>query len=728
VRGHPRLAADDRVAVVAVCAGLLLAVALVFGQTVSFQFLNVDDADYVTENPLVRNGLTVRAVERAFTERHSSNWHPLTWLSLMVDCQFFGLDPAACHATNVLLHAATAVALFLVLRGMTGSLWRSALVAAVFAVHPLRAESVAWVSERKDVLSGFFFVIALGAYGKYVKSPSLARYLVVVVLYAMGLTAKPMLVTFPGVILLLDYWPLKRFEPRGTAREIAAAVRRLTIEKIPLMGLAAASCLVTLWAQRESVVAGSDTAALPWRLGNAVTAYVGYLKNFAYPAELSPFYPHSGHDLGLGRVAACCLVLLAITVVAAKASRRRPYLLVGWLWYLGALLPVIGIIQVSDQAMADRYTLLPQMGLTVSAVWLAAELVSSWAWPRGAVAATAGAYVLALGVCAAVETTHWKDSVALWRHAVTRFPGCYKARMMLGDALQAQGDTEGAITQFLQGTRIEPQLSWAYTGLGPTLAKLRGFQKADDCLQTALRTIGDRSPYQRAKIDLALASLHFDAQRLEEAASFARQALNLRPDLVKGRDLLAAILLKQGKLEEAASQYQAFLQLVPSDSMAHQDLAVALEALRRPVEAEAHYQTALECDPGNVEARLNYGQFLMTRGDARGAMRQYREALKTAPQRARAHALLGMALLEQASPDEAADFLARAAQLMPDDPALPKVLDALAMAYAMDHRIPEAIRVARKAAARASELGQTPLLHDISERLRWYESRLGSAP
>ena len=342
--------------VLAVCGFLLLAVLLVFGQTVRHEFVNFDDDEYVYENPQVSRGLDAAGIVWAFTHSHAFNWHPLTWISLMLDCQFYGLNAGGYHLTNVLLHAATAVLLFLVLRRMTGRAVAQCLGGGLFAVHPLRVESVAWVTERKDVLSGLFFVLTLGAYVSYVRHRfSLVRYLAVMVFFALGLMAKPMLVTLPLVLLLLDYWPLGRMAARQGAcfslaqglngRAFFAALRVLSWRRSRLLALVALSCVVTVWAQGKALVP-IEHLPLWWRIGNALISYVAYLGQFFYPVGLAVFYPHSDRELPLWKVFGALLVLAGITAARSLWRRRCPYLLVGWLWYLGMLVPVIGLVQV----------------------------------------------------------------------------------------------------------------------------------------------------------------------------------------------------------------------------------------------------------------------------------------------------------------------------------------------------------------------------------------------
>ena len=373
----------------AVCGLLLLAVITVFGQTAGHDFLNFDDPDYVYENPHVQSGVTGKEIAWAITTCHSDNWHPLTWLSHMLDCQFYHLKPGGHHLTNVLLHSAAAVLLFLALQRMTAALWPSAWVAAIFAIHPLRVESVAWVAERKDVLSGLFFMLALWSYARYVERPaSWGRYFLVVASFALGLTAKPMLVTLPLVLLLLDYWPLRRGRGVGDwgpgtsdwSGSLPSAIQprstsflRLVVEKIPLFALAAISCLITLAAQRGALWS-LERLAFPSRVANAAVAYVVYLERMFCPTGLATLYPLPKGPPPAWELVVAIAVLAAISTAVVVVRRKCPYLLFGWLWYLGTLVPVSGLVQVGNQAMADRYTYLTQIGLYMAFAWGAAHL------------------------------------------------------------------------------------------------------------------------------------------------------------------------------------------------------------------------------------------------------------------------------------------------------------------------------------------------------------------
>jgi tetratricopeptide (TPR) repeat protein len=465
-----------RCVVPAVCGLLVLAVAAVFGQTAAYPFVNYDDNVYVYDNPQVTPGLRLEGIAWAFTCNHAGNWHPLAWMSHMLDCRLYGLAwPGGHHLSGVLLHAATAVLLFLLLGQMTGRRWASALAAAVFALHPLRVESVVWVAERKDVLSGLFCMLTLLAYVSYARHPfSLVRYLLVLGCFALGLMAKPMLVTLPGVMLLLDYWPLGRI-----GAWTGAAAR--TAEKLPFLALTAASCAVTLWAEAQGI---APTAVVSWasRLANVPAAYLGYLGHFFCPMGLAVFYPHSGSTPPAWQIIAAGLVLAAITAAAWLWRRSCPWFLIGWLWYLGMLVPVIGIVQVGSQAMADRYTYLPEIGLAIAVVWAACEglrRASPALRPSHPLSATVAAVLLAVLMCCAWrQTSYWRDSETLWTRALACTGSNALAHINLGLALKQQGRLDEAVVQYRRALDISPDNAEGHNKLGVVLAMRGQMQEA----------------------------------------------------------------------------------------------------------------------------------------------------------------------------------------------------------------------------------------------------------
>ena len=510
---------------VLVCAGLTAVVLAVYWQVGQHAFINYDDPDYVTANPYVRAGITRAGVAWALTTGHASNWHPLTWLSHMLDCELWGVQPGAHHLTSVVLHAINAMLVFAVLNGMTGALWASAAVAWLFALHPLHVESVAWVAERKDVLSTLFGLLTLLAYGRYVRRPGLKRYLVVVTVFALSLMAKPMLVTLPVVMLLLDVWPLRR--------------RSLPVlEKVPLLGVAAASSLMTLAVGlRGGAVAAVDTVPFATRLGNVIVSYVRYLEKTIVPTDLVIFYPRT--TLSTWEVVGAATILLAISSLVAWRGREHPWLPVGWLWYLVTLLPVIGFVQVGDQAMADRYTYVALIGPFVMLAWTAREIARRS--PRAAmptVVAT-GALLAACPVISWFQVRHWRDSVALFTHATTVFPDSYVGQLQLGNALAQEGRFSDAIAHYSLALRAKPDLAEAHDNLGVLLAR--------------------------------------QGNTTEAVAEFT-EAIRLKPESADAHSNIGVVLAARGEYDLAIAHYSEALRLNPDHASARANLAAALAA------------------------------------------------------------------------------------------------------------------------------------------------------
>ncbi len=422
-------------------------------------FVNLDDGFYVTGNPHVREGITRASVAWALTANVANNWHPLTLLSHQLDVHLFGLDPAGHHATSLLLHLANTLLLFAVLRGMTGALWRSAAVAALFAVHPAHVESVAWVAERKDVLSALFWILAMAAWTGYARRPSLSRYLLAALMMILGLMAKPMVVTLPFALLLLDVWPLER---------LGLGWKRLIAEKLPLLALSAAASLVTLRYQRTSL---APLDLVPWslRLANAAVSYAAYLGKLLLPRNLAVFYPIP-LSIPPWEVAGAAALLAALTALAVWKARQAPWLLAGWLWFLGTLVPVIGLVQVGRQGMADRYTYIPSIGLFVTIVWGIAWGIAALARERRMILVTAAvAAILALAMGTWIQVGYWRDSVALYRHTLAVTRGNYVAHLGLAKALVVKRDWEGAAEQYRAALALRPGLTEARAGLEAVL-------------------------------------------------------------------------------------------------------------------------------------------------------------------------------------------------------------------------------------------------------------------
>ena len=572
---RPRTRNDARPRLHFVVALFLAAsVFAVYAQVYDFDFLNYDDTLYITENGRTQQGLSLDNVRWAFTTGHASNWHPLTWLSYMLDVSLFGVAPGAHHVVNVLFHTANTVLLFYVLRAMTGgALWRSAFVAALFALHPLHVESVAWIAERKDGLSTLFGLLALGGYWAYVKRPSFGRYLLIAVPFVLSLMAKPMLVTLPAVLLLLDYWPLGRLKAAGEDwRGMVKKTVRLAAEKAPLFALALASSVVTVLAQRAGrSMTGLEALPLTVRLGNAAVSYVRYVLMTFWPRGLAVFYPHPGRDLPVWQVVLAAVVLAAVTLLVLAGARKRPYLLTGWLWYLGTLLPVIGIIQVGAQAMADRYTYVPLIGLFIMVTWGAADFAAWLRPPRAVLAAGAGAAVAALGVCAFVQAGYWRNNETLFEHALKATSGNLLAHKNLGVEFSSQGRYSEAIDHFTKAIEIAPNDTELYYNVATALSAQGRIDGAIRMYLVAL----EADP-ENADTLFNLGNVYLRQGRMEEAVQCYVRALEHRPDDADVLHNLGAALAAQGKTDEAVAAFREALRVQPGHRYAVQSLERAL--------------------------------------------------------------------------------------------------------------------------------------------------------
>jgi Tfp pilus assembly protein PilF len=586
---------------IAACLLLVVATLAVYGQLRNHQFINYDDNVYVYDNPPVQAGLTLKGLAWAFTTNHAGYWLPLTWLSHMLDCQLFGLNPGDHHLTNLVFHMANSLLLFLWLLYLTPSLGCSFMVAALFALHPMHVESVAWVAERKDVLSTFFWLLTMWAYIWYVKRPGLGRYLLILVGFSLGLMAKPMLVTLPFVLLLLDYWPLARLSFQGGRAAAAAspppgpgvALKRLVWEKAPLFGLAALFSLVTFYTQKAvGALWTGKTLPFTMRLANALVAYVSYLGKMFWPARLAVLYPHPGPNLPLWPAVAAGLGLAALSFLALRLARRHPYLPVGWLWYLGTLVPVIGLVQVGRQAMADRFTYVPSIGLFIAVVWGTAALAARWRAPRFLLPVGAGVVLSALAVCSWVQVGYWRDSISLYEHTLKVTGSNPVIQNNLGEAWAAQGQLAQAVAHYRAALRLQPDFAQAHYNLG----------------------------------------VAFGAQgQLAQAAGQYRAALRLKPDFPEAQNNLGEVLAAQGKLAQAEAQYRAALRLRPDLAVTRNNLGVALANQGKIDAAITQFQKAIQLKPDYADAYFNLGLAFLNKGDDAQANTVFQNFLKINP-------------------------------------------------------------------------------------------------
>ncbi len=620
-----------------IVVSLLLLTAAAYWQAISLDFVNYDDPAYVTENDIVQNGLTADGVRWSFTTVYIGNWHPLTWLSHMLDIQIFGLNPAGHHFGNLLFHIANTLLLFLLLLRMTKAPWQSAFAAALFALHPLHVESFAWISERKDVLSTFFLILTIGAYVLYVEKPRLPRYGCVVILFLLGLMAKPMLVTLPFLLLLLDFWPLGRLQPPGQAgvsrepagrpatpgkrkskvarpRRAAAPsveaslplalpwprIRGFVLEKIPLFALSALFSVITFVTQHgEGSVSSLEAMPLGFRIANSLLSYARYMGKMIWPDHLAVFYPYP-KVLPLWLVIGAALLLIGITWAAARSAGRFPWLIVGWLWYLGTLVPVIGIVAVGSQAMADRYTYVPLVGLFIMIAWGAPELLKRVRGKEPILAVAAGAAIAALMAVTWSQLSHWQNGVSLFRHTLAVTSDNSTAHDLMGSALRRTGDTEGALAHFSEAIRINPANAKAHDHLGNILAD-RG--RTDEAVAHYLDAVRFNPRDEIFRNNLGKA--YFEQGKIDEAIREIRTALDLKPDFAEARYNLGSILGSQGKHAEAMAHFREALRKRPGWAQLHNNLGSALLLQGNVDEAIAHFREALRIQPDYPTAQAN---------------------------------------------------------------------------------------------------------------------------
>ena len=712
---------------------------MLFWRTGGHGFILLDDAGYVRLNLNVARGLSWEGVKWAFTTGEMSNWHPLTWLSHMLDCSFFGLNPGAHHLVSAAIHAVNSVLLFQLGVRLTGATWRSAFVAALFAWHPLHVESVAWISERKDVLSGLFFMLTLLAYVGYVRKPSVWRYGLTALLLALGLMAKPMLVTLPFVMLLLDWWPLNRWRacppesrpadltrpavspptnrsaelPLGAAQvsdradpELGAPPRfretppervqpdgprvsalNLILEKVPLLALVLAASVVTILVQHQGkAMVSTNVFSLSDRLGNALVSYVEYLARLVWPAKLAVFYPHPGARAGwLVALAVVVLVIISIGVVAN--ARRRGYLLTGWFWFLGMLVPVIGLVQVGDQALADRYTYLPFIGVSFMLAWGAAEAAEKWPQVAPGVAALGWALPAAWMMGTAMQLRHWQNNQTLFTHARAVTRNNFVADTIVGKMLLSRGQLDEALACLANALRARPTYGQALAGMG---------------------------------------DLHAAQGRFDDAIRFYAEALRLEPYISDAQNAWGGVLLAQGKPQDAVEHFTAATRLDPTLAEAEFNLGLAFRQLRRPKEATEAFRRALRVQPQNLSARLLLADCLVETAEPRAALALLQPLVQARPDAV--DALHRIAWILATSPDdgarnggEAVILAARACELTAHRHAAS--LAALAAAYAEAGRFDEAVATARKAEELAARAGEKELLEVIRRALAAFETR-----
>jgi tetratricopeptide (TPR) repeat protein len=675
-----------------VCLLLAVSTLTVYAQVSGFAFLNYDDDAYVTDNAFVQRGLTLEGIRWAFTALHEATWQPLVWLSFMLGCELYGLHAGLHHLTNLLLHLINVLLVFATVRRMTGALWASGFVAALVGVHPLHVESVAWITERKDVLCLLFWLLSLWSYAGYVRRPGIGRYLAVLVFYLLGLMSKPMLVTLPCVLLLLDWWPSGRLK----------AGRRLIWEKIPLFACAAASCLLTYYAQAHGgAVAPLEAYGLDVRIANALVAYVKYMLKMLLPFNLAVLYPHPG-AVPLWQAAGAGLLLLGLSAVLLRAARRYAYLGVGWLWYLGTLVPVIGIVQIGAHAMADRFAYIPLIGLYIIIAWGIPDLFAAWRHRTVGLSALAAAALTACMLLAWHQTSYWKNSITLFEHALQVTPlnaiahngiGCaltdqgreeeairhYRAALAvnpayeiahnnLANALERQHKTAEAAFHYTEALRIDPGYAQAHNNLGTLLAKQGRLAEAVTHFSTALR-INPEYVNARYNLGMALARQGDNARALQELAAAMRQKPDmpgLAAEYAKVHNDLGVDLSRQGKTAQAISHFESSLKLQPDNARVHYNLSLTLAEQGNLPQAIAHCTESLRLKPDDDEAHANLGALYFQTGQLDAALASFQEAVRIRPDSAEHYNSLGIALAKKGLLSEAVRAMQTALQVRPD--------------------------------------------------------------
>ncbi len=638
---------------------LVVSVLAVYWPVLNHEFVKYDDDKYVTDNPNVKRGITRESVVWAFTKPHFHMWHPLTSLSHLLDYQLFGLNSTGHHLTNLLLHVASTLLLFGILKRMTGAFWPCLFVALAFAVHPLNVESIAWVAERKNVLSGLFWMLTIAVYIQYAGRPRLVRFLLLVVVFALATLTKPMVVTLPFVLLLLDYWPLGRLqwsrsveqedlsEPQVEPDDVqGTSIWHLFLEKTPLflltIGLSAVTYIVQ---QKGGVMSDLGNVPLKYRAANALVSYVTYIRKMVWPSRLAVFYPHPFDRLPLWQVIISALLLLIVTVAVILLIRRRKYLTVGWFWYVGTLVPVIGLVQVGAQARADRYTYLPFIGLFIMITWGLSDLLVKLRHQKIALGVGALVVLVILSACTRLQLRHWRNNKALFEHALAVTGDNFVMSNNYANVLKENGQLEKAIQHFQEALRLRPSSPEVLNNLANALGQL---DKNDEAVQYYKKALELRPNFAQAHYNLAV--LLAKQGRTDEAIASYRRALRYRPQDVDTLSNLGFTLARKGEFDGAIECYKKALELEPDHVITHGRLGLALAAVNRIDEAIEHCRIVLKASPEDIEMHCNLGILLERQGNIEEAIKVYRRALQIKPEYIKARQLLKAALSKKQNP------------------------------------------------------------------------------
>lgn len=721
-----------------VCLALAVGTLGLYWPVIHHGFITLDDEDYVTKNFYVRAGLTWPGAVWAFTSVYADNWHPLTWIFHMLDCQLYGLNPGGHHLTNVFFHIANALLLFWWLNGLTNASWRSAFVAALFAWHPLHLESVAWVSELKDVLSTFFWLLTLIAYTHYVKKPRVAEYFLTLLLFGFGLMSKPMVVTLPFVLLLIDFWPLNRFQlprpgavappnaegvplPNAAAAKTTRLVAGLILEKLPFFALTLMSCVVTYLIQKRSgAVLSLDSEPFYYRIANALVAYTRYICKSVWPSDLTIIYPLP-HHWPVSLVSFAVLLLATCSGLFVLLAKRHPYLIMGWCWYLGTLFPTIGIVQVGSQAWADRYMYIPSIGLFILITWGWNDLLSSLP-QRRKITALGGSLALASClVCTSIQLKYWQDSITLFEHAIEITADNYVAYTNLGAAFNDIGQTDKALNLLVKAVQLAPNYATGQNDLGVVLVKKGQLDEAIRHFDIAAQIRPNDPEFQ-----FNLGTTLLNAGKPDEAMAKFSTALRLKPYFTDAQLNWGIALLKEGKAADAIPHFSTALQLEPNNPEAHFDLGLALLQQNQPDEAAVQFTEELKLTPNATKGHYRLAQAFSQLQKPGEAVQHYREVVRLTPDFP--EALNELAWILATDPDsrirdsrDAIQFAKRACELTQNQQ--PATLTTLSVAYADAGQFSEAIATAQRAFTLATKAGQKEIAATDAILLKLYQSQ-----
>jgi protein O-mannosyl-transferase len=716
-----------------ISSGLVLIVLIAFEPLRHNDFISYDDIDYVTMNPHVQSGLTWQSIRWAFTTGFAANWHPLTWLSHMLDVELFGLNPVGHHIHSLLLHTLSTVLLFWLLYEMTGAVWCSAFAAMIFGIHPLRVESVAWAAERKDVLSMLFFMLTLAAYLYYVKRGGTGRYLLVLLCFAMGLLAKPMLVTLPIVLMILDFWPLLRLRSGLVGRTQVSADRiqmyehhpasiwNLAAEKIPLFIFTFASCIVTyLVQQKGGAVNKLDKFPFISRIANALVSYMAYLYKTVLPKDLAVLYPNPFPGWPLWKPVISFLLLASISGIVIYNIKKRPYLVAGWLWYMITLIPVIGLVQVGSQSMADRYSYLPSIGILIMLSWTAAQLSAKWRYQRILMGILSGLAAIAMVVGTRTQLAYWKNSVTLFEHTLAATENNYLIHNDLGAFLLKQNRFDEAANHFKKVLRAWPDFPDANNNLTTLLIRRKQFDEAMDYVNRSLKA---RSNNAAAYCNMGLI---LDARgKFDEAMHAYEQAIQFDQNCFQAINNLGVLKIRYGLLDEAIKCFRQSIQINSKYVQAYCNLVLALQKQKKYEESIPYGIKALEIDPNNPDTWYNLALSQQSLGQLQAASDSYHHALQCDPNSI--VAINNQAWLLAAHPETNFYDPAKAVSLALRGCKLTSfknsgILDTLAVAYAAVGQFKEAVQTAQKAIDTANAAGQSDLAERIKIRLQLYQT------